>query len=185
MKITFNGIKNIAYYEAKCKPYDAFSSDKVINMELTDDINGNDLTTYKKVIKKCSNSNLNYENSVNQNFLNVELFREADCENDEIAINGKPVNNLNNIMPLAFFISAATKKISQTPENKFIVEENHLMSDDTNNGILLGTDISKIYGDASESIMDFFHYPQRVKKGAEGFSNDLMTMMTKHFDVFV
>ncbi len=201
MQINFTGIKNIGYerryYEQSSvndqneefddEDFEEKEQEHFINLELTDDIYGKDLTEYKNIIKT---TNLrNYTNPINPNFLNLMISKAevtdhlGKAKDYQLWINKSDnefiVNDQN--LKMISFIAKILRKISNTPEEKFIVNKDYINSDDAKNGVALGENLEETYEQYYDEAIKQIHDPKNVKKGALEMNNILQEIMIDYF----
>lgn len=102
----------------------------IFNCELTNDVFGNDLDTFKPTLNKTNAS----DNNSRKNFLNLQFWHYLrDCDKakygDKFVINQKeyPVNMEN----LRIFqnLTNLFKKVNKTPDHRFVYDKSYLDSD--------------------------------------------------------
>lgn len=201
MQINFTGIRNIGYerryYEQSSAndPNEEFDDEyfeekeqeHFINIELTDDVFGNDLTEYKNIIKTTDLKN--YTNPINPNFLNIMMSKDEvktnlekitdyqfwinDSENEFV------VNDQN--LKMLSFIAKILRRISNTPDEKFVVNQDYLNNDDTKDSVILGEDLKETYGEYYDDAKLQIHDPEHIKNGAKKMNNILQEVMMDYF----
>lgn len=201
MQINFTGIRNIGYerryYEQSSAndPNEEFDDEyfeekeqeHFINIELTDDVFGNDLTEYKNIIKTTDLKN--YTNPINPNFLNIMMSKDEvktnlekitdyqfwinDSENEFV------VNDQN--LKMLSFIAKILRRISNTPDEKFVVNQDYLNNDDAKDSVILGEDLKETYGEYYDDAKLQIHDPEHIKNGAKKMNNILQEVMMDYF----
>lgn len=150
--IGFTGIKNIGYtkYYTTDENVD-FHSHYALNMKLTDDENGNDLTAYKMLLK----DNPDFKNKVNNEYLNIEL--DSFMVNDLFAIktkmNGNTVKRTHENHKITGFMDKLVHRIASFKMKDFDTEEWHHLDEDATNGLIFNENIDD-YIDATKGSID-------------------------------
>ncbi len=196
MKINFTGIKNPGYYSSKIyttTQYDEnnveYSEDnyidvKYVNMELTDDFNGKDLSEYKKLLKK---SNVEYlKHPINPNFLNIGVLKgelPADKET-YLFVNGTLLEVEDKKLPI---ISFMMKKLIQLKDNINIahIDKDFYKSDIASNTLMLGRDIRDDYHYYEDPLPDLKKYytPKYISHTAKNMFDLLDKKMLEYFNL--
>ena len=194
--INFTGIRNIGYErrnymqkhydEATDSQFKDQEEEHFINIELTDDYNGKDLTEFKNVLKTSTLSN--YTNPIHPNFLNIGISKEVVTEDFnktkdyQVWINDADSELFVNDKNLRMFsyIAKLLKRIENTPDKNFVVNNDYL-NYDAKDSVILGEDLEKTYGKYYNQAIRDIHSPEHVKRGA-GEMNDLVKDMM--FDYF-
>ena len=208
MQINFTGIKNIGYENSSINYTNKKVSPEVrallgvgdstiktechwLNIQLTDDYNGNHLSGYKKAMQDSGLSTREYRNPINGNFLNFlvseEVYEDLGVEiaEDEFYINDEKVYLTDETLPIFSYISKLVREISKKPEKDFIVNRGYLTSEDAKRGIVIGNDLQEHYaGDYNKEIKRI-HNPKKIKKGAEIMDKIVMNEVGSYFKVNV
>lgn len=201
MQVNFTGIKNIGYenrfytkssvgYEDESdyeKDFQEREQEHFINLELTDDVYGKDLTEYKNIIKTTDLRS--YTNPVNPKFLNLMISKDELADNlgtkksyqlwindseNEFAVTDSNLKMLS-------YIAKLLRRISATPDGQFKVNNDYIDSDDAKYGIILGENLEETYGDNYDTAIRNIHNPENVKNGAENMNNLLKEIMMDYF----
>lgn len=150
--IGFTGIKNIGYTKFYTTDEDVtIHSRYALNMQLTDDEKGKDLTEYKKLLKEHPD----LKNEVNGNYLNVELdsFSVYDLFAIKTKMNGKTVIRNNENYKITEFMDKIVRKIASFKTKDFDTDEWHHLEEETLNGLVYNEHIDD-YVDGTEGSLD-------------------------------
>ncbi len=190
MNINFTGIQNIGYkvqdYQVEnSRTYKQKCDEHFINLQLTNDENGNDLTEFKnKLATSDIASNINYNHP---DYLNIIFSKETIIDYDDkstdlnIIINDEDeleVNDRN--LPLLSHIAKLLTRISQSDDDQFMITKEYL-ENDAATAIIPGENLEDEYGN------DYFykivqdHSPKTVKQGATKMSEILTERMIDYF----
>lgn len=189
MTINFTGIKNVGSLSSKSTHPLLPIELHVLNVQMTDDYNGKDLSEYRKVLNKTSNNGTSFFNSIAPDFLNIHVLKFEDNTNNVITkyiVNGHVLKISDSNIPIIEFISKITKKISKTNEKDFIINKDYLDSDEFRYGFVPGNDIdislgSNATSETKEDLRKTIHTPRSVKKCAEKIHNNIHNTMLKYF----
>lgn len=205
MQVNFTGIQNISYDYRKYKEsiyngyslelpldedidknnYDEDVSEHYINLELTDDENGQDLTEFRKQIKTTDLKG-DCLHPVRKNLLNIAIIEEKYTDNTKpdvsIIINNHPdeleINDKN--LPMFSYITKLLKRISKADDESFIITKDYLQNDAATS-IIPGEDLSEEYSKGYIYKLGEIHAPDNVKKGAENMSKIITDRMLDYF----
>ena len=206
MQINFTGIKNIGFIQSCCiyKPaensngtntvltqeeYPVQRNGYLMNIQLTDDYNGKHLTNFKKALEKSGLSFNEYKHPVNKNFLNIlaaeDTYDEGEFEESysDFTLNGKSLEVTDKTLPIFSYLAKLVREISQKPKKEFVVNSDYLVSDDLNEGLIIGQDMQKICGKDFENAILDAHDPKVVKYGAAAIDDIIMDTMENYFTV--
>lgn len=201
MQVSFSGLKNIGYKmnvyqyapddKNNVEAPDCMHKDDFLNVQLIDDFNGKDRSEFNDAIKKSGASAAKYSNNkINKDFLNIALTVDEDLDDIGIKkteytvyLNDNELKLKDKSLPIFDYIAKLTRRIAAMNDNKFVVNNDYLESDDAATGIELGEDLRETvktsqYGDAIE----FIHSPQNVKTGSKIINDNIQKMMTKYFE---
>lgn len=196
MKISFTGIKNPGYYSKKIYTADLYNNDgcryssndyiniNCINMELTDDYNGKDLSEYKKQLEKSNVKDL--EHPLNSNFINIGVLK-GELPEDKgtyLFLNGKPIEVEDGNLPI---ISFMVKKILQLKDNisSASIDKDYYKSDIAANSLDLGNDLRDEYYYYEDPLPDLKKYytPRFVSETANNMFKLMNNKMMEYFDI--
>ena len=197
MNINFTGIKNIGYEtrtyrqlvpeSINSREFSEEEQEHFINLELTDDYNGNDLSEYKRIIRTTDLQN--YTNPVNPKFLNIMISKDVvkdnigSQKNYQIWINDS-TNELeikDQNLPMISFIAKILTKISNTPENQFIINKDYINGDDAKIAIVMNENFEDTYKNYYPQKIKQVHSPNNVKNGAAKMNEAIKDMMFDYF----
>lgn len=181
MQVSFTGLKNVGYMNSY--GYPVYNNDNnqhyynknnyfdlnIINMELTDDFNGKDLSEYKKAIKNANIENAHHP--LFPNFINFGIVKnELDDDKDTyFFLNGAKLPVTDENMNLFSFLAKSLDKLNAKSVAKFTVNEDYLSDPDTARAIMLGEDMSDKF-ESEEETQDYLKYvihdAENVKNGS-------------------
>ena len=123
--INFTGISNIGFAQFRREPGAKHALSSSLSMVLRDDLKGNDLSEFKSVLKKITNSpNEYYFDKSKPNVLNLECYRDR---NDSLVmLNGNVLEVKNKTMPLFTYLAKLTRKILNMPEKDIVVNKDYV-----------------------------------------------------------
>lgn len=179
MQVNFKGFKNIGYFSTTQSAMQRGESPKtvcdIINIQLTDDYNGKDLTQYKELIRK------KYpwlKNETNSDFLNLIVWDK------DILVNFQPVKLNDDNLDLMTLLAKALKQISCKEKKDFEVNKDYLDSDDFNEGFLPMQNIKDILKEDKtfEQLAKSLHNPASVKPGAKAMLDKFTQIMINYFN---
>ncbi len=210
MQVTFTGIKNIGYIKtsfdyAKLNmikendqswkrifqmPGPDFQLEEgyLLNMQLTDDFNGKHYTEFQKALEKSHLKTSNFRNPIHKNFLNIFFNRELSKEDGNFSkessffINDEPLELDDKNLPLFTYLARTIREISQKPEEKFVINEDYLASEELSKGMCMGDDLKKIFGENYYDEARRMHNPSDVKDCAKLMDNLLQSEMYDYFN---
>lgn len=197
MDISFSGIKNPAYLPTTMYKIMGYIGDTPIyskserikmnylNMELTDDFNGKDLTEYRNKLK---NSAVNYyEHPINQNSINVGVLKGelAEDRGTYLFLNGNNIDIEDDNLPIISFIAKKLKELSISSQ-KVSVDKNFYTTDTAAKSIVLGQDLRDSYEyqkmdkDPLPDLKKYYSY-ENVKNGSGKMFKLLNGLMVDYF----
>ena len=179
MQVNFKGFKNIGYFgtsrSAMQRDELPKSNCDIINIQLTDDYNGKDLTQYKELIKK------KYpwlKNETNPDFLNFILWDK------DILVNFQPVKVNDSNLDLMTLLANFLRKIACKQQKDFELNKDYLDSDDLSEGFLPMQNIKDLINNDKtfEQLAMTLHNPSSVKKGAKSMLDEFTQIMMDYFN---
>lgn len=177
MDIQFTGFRNASYIVETGKKGSFPIKDRILNVQLTDDENGKDLSDFLKVIKKTDTK---FINPYHKDFVNVDHFSINRNEMPTVYLNGEPLLETDEHLPLFTFIGKLTKKISKMPEEKFVNDLAYLKSFYADKALLMDRKLSEELDEEFPYCLERFHQPQKIKKGAAKINKELQNMMIEY-----
>lgn len=210
MQVTFTGIKNIGFIKTSIDyaslgiikendqgwkrilqmPGPDFQLEEgyLLNMQLTDDFNGKHYTEFQKALEKSHLKTSNFRNPIHKNFLNIFFNRELSKEDGNFSkessffINDEPLELDDKNLPLFTYLARTIREISQKPEEKFVINEDYLASEELSKGMCMGDDLKKIFGENYYDEARRMHNPSDVKDCAKLMDNLLQSEMYDYFN---
>ena len=198
MRINFTGIKNVGYETRQYFHYvnnhesgDEFEEvedEHFLNLELTDDKDGNDLSEFKKMIKT---TDLNYyDHPVDPAMLNIAISRDVVRDylgqtiDYQVYINeaDKELVIKDENLPFFTYLAKLMNKVKNTPDNKFKLEDDYLYSKDAAVSVIIGEDLKDTYGESYPDALKEIYSPQKIKSGISTMNNLIKDMMTDYFN---
>lgn len=198
MRINFTGIKNVGYETRQYFHYvnnhgsgDEFEEvedEHFLNLELTDDKDGNDLSEFKKMIKT---TDLNYyDHPVDSAMLNIAISRDVVRDylgqtiDYQVYINeaDKELVIKDENLPFFTYLAKLMNKVKDTPDNKFKLEDDYLYSKDAAVSVIIGEDLEDTYGESYPDALKEIYSPQKIKAGISAMNNLIKDMMTDYFN---
>lgn len=198
MRINFTGIKNVGYETRQYFHYvnnhesgDEFKEvedEHFLNLELTDDKDGNDLSEFKKMIKT---TDLNYyDHPVDPAMLNIAISRDVVSDylgqtiDYQVYINeaDKELVIKDENLPFFTYLAKLMNKVKDTPDNKFKLEDDYLYSKDAAVSVIIGEDLEDTYGESYPEALKEIYSPQKIKAGISAMNNLIKDMMTDYFN---
>lgn len=194
MDISFSGIKNPAYLPTtihnKIKGYigdTTIYSERIkinyLNMELTDDFNGKDLTEYRKNLKASS---INYyKHPVNKNAINIGILKGelAEDKGTYLFLNGSDIDIEDGNLPIISFIAKKLRELSESSQ-RVSIDKNFYTTDEAANSIILGHDLRDDYQYMIEDPLPdlkIYHSYETVKNGSKEMFKLLNDLMMDYF----
>ena len=196
MQINFTGYKNVGLCtcqeanEASVQDYNLQPQQlHFLNIQLTDDYNGKDLTKFKQLLKDQNMTG--YSNPIDTNFLNITTFQDIyqDTKNKNLAIfvNNKPLPINDNNLPIISFIAKLIRRIKETPEDGFVVNNDYKTGPDVAKLIIPGIDLHDEFDDNDNkdeyyrlTIENIHSYPN-VHSGTTVMLNQIQEKMIDYF----
>ena len=198
MRINFTGIKNVGYETRQYFHYvnnhesgDEFEEvedEHFLNLELTDDKDGNDLSEFKKMIKT---TDLNYyDHPVDPAMLNIAISRDVVSDylgqtiDYQVYINeaDKELVIKDENLPFFTYLAKLMNKVEDTPDNKFKLEDDYLYSKDAAVSVIIGEDLEDTYGESYPDALKEIYSPQKIKSGISTMNNIIRDMMMDYFN---
>ena len=198
MRINFTGIKNVGYETRQYFHYvnnhesgDEFEEvedEHFLNLELTDDKDGNDLSEFKKMIKT---TDLNYyDHPVDPAMLNIAISRDVVRDylgqtiDYQVYINeaDKELVIKDENLPFFTYLAKLMNKVKDTPDNKFKLEDDYLYSKDAAVSVIIGEDLEDTYGESYPEALKEIYSPQKIKSGISIMNNIIRDMMMDYFN---
>ena len=198
MRINFTGIKNVGYETRQYFHYvnnhesgDEFEEvedEHFLNLELTDDKDGNDLSEFKKMIKT---TDLNYyDHPVDPAMLNIAISRDVVRDylgqtiDYQVYINeaDKELVIKDENLPFFTYLAKLMNKVKDTPDNKFKLEDDYLYSKDAAVSVIIGEDLEDTYGESYPDALKEIYSPQKIKSGISTMNNIIRDMMMDYFN---
>lgn len=150
--IGFTGIRNIGYTKYYTNDEDDnFHSHHALNMKLTDDKNGKDLSAYKKLLR----DNSGFKNEVGNEYLNIELdtFMINDLFAIKTKMNGNTVKRTYENRDIISFMDKLVHRIASFKNKDFDTDEWHHVSDEAADGLIYNESIDD-YIDGTKGSLD-------------------------------
>lgn len=199
MRVNFTGIKNIGYekrqYSQYVEPDEKYpeefyevEDEHFLNLELSDDEKGNDLTEFKN---KIQTTDLNdYYHPVDPNMLNIAISKDTVTDylgktvDYQVYINDADKELEVNDQNLQFFsyLAKLINKITNNPDNKFKIDTDYIYSKDAAVSVILGENLEETYSNKYIETIDDIYSPKRVKIGAAEMNNIINDMMMDYFN---
>ena len=159
--ISFTGIKNIGYVRIYTSS-PANGSRVCMNMELTDDQDGKDLSRYQNIISE----NPDFKNDSNDKFVNLE-FQTMNVENGisavNIKMNGKSVLANNDKLYLVRYMKSLADKVARMKRQDFKINENNNFFHEVQNSLIYDEYIDD-YLDGSKGRLALFNGSNLTEK---------------------
>ena len=193
-KINFCGFKNAGYFRRiACdgNPFEhnvkaAFMDESFLNIQLKDDLNGNDLTEFKKLLSTTDMDKT--PNPIGRDFVNLAIIKEHSVENGKIVddhsffINDDRLDVNDGNLKFLSYIVKLVKRISETPEEKFARNFDFVDGPEAPKAIVLGEDMDELGHEVGIPFMTKDLYkPKNVKAGAEDMFNTMQNIMMDYF----
>lgn len=181
--INFTGISNIGFAQFRREPGAKHALSSSLSMVLRDDLKGSDLSEFKSVLKKITNSpNEYYFDKSKPNVLNLECYRDR---NDSLVmLNGNVLEVENKTMPLFTYLAKLTRKILNMPEKDIVVNKDYVTYEAPKN-LVYGGEIK--FGNISDDekfqkLISLFD-KDSAKNGAKFVNDFVQNLMNRFFDV--
>lgn len=198
MRINFTGIKNVGYETRQYfhyvnnhesgDEYEEVEDEHFLNLELTDDKDGNDLSEFKKMIKT---TDLNYyDHPVDPAMLNIAISRDVVRDylgqtiDYQVYINeaDKELVIKDENLPFFTYLAKLMNKVKNTPDNKFKLEDDYLYSKDAAVSVIIGEDLKDTYEESYPDALKEIYSPQKIKSGISTMNNIIRDMMMDYFN---
>lgn len=199
MQVNFTGIKNVGYEKRRYAQYvepdennpEEFfevEDEHFLNLELSDDDKGNDLTELKNKIKT---TNLNdYYHPIDPAMLNIAISKDIVTDylgktvDYQVYINDADKELEVSDQNLQFFsyLAKLINKVTNNPDNKFKVDRDYMSSKDAAVSVILGEDLEETYSDNYLEAIAEIYSPKRVKSGASEMNNLINEIMINYFN---
>jgi len=136
--IAFTGFKNVGgernrYYAFRMNSEDTDLPDSkrsidnyVVSMELTDEDNGKDLTTFKREVMKSDIEDGYHDFNINFMHLNILKPNSKEYGNVRICLNDSEVEIKDENLNILSFIAQTLQRVADTPAGKLILNKNFL-----------------------------------------------------------
>ncbi len=177
MDIHFTGIRNASYIVLKGQRHSFPVKDRILNVQLTDDEFGKDLSEFKKAIRDTGNKFLN---PFRDDFVNIDHYSMNRNELPMLYLNGEAIPETDEHLPIFSFIGKLTKKIAAMPEENFINDLGYLKHY-ADKALLLDQKLSETIGKEIPDCLERVHQPEKIKKGANQINKQLNNMMVEYF----
>ena len=196
MQINFTGYKNVGLCtcqganEASVQDYNLQPQQlHFLNIQLTDDYNGKDLTKFKQLLKDQNMTG--YSNPIDTNFLNITTFQDIyqDTKNKNLAIfvNNKPLPINDDNLPIISFIAKLIRRIKETPEDGLTVNNDYKTGPEVAKLIIPGIDLHDEFDDNDNkdeyyrlTIENIHSYPN-VHAGTSVMFDQIQEKMIDYF----
>ena len=176
MDIQFTGFRNASYIVNTTKNGSIPMKERILNVQLTDDELGKDLSEFKNIIK---NTGGKFFNIINKDFVNINYFSINRDDAPAFLLNGKLLQETDENLPIFTFIGKLTKKITKIPEESFVNDLDYLKFQ-ANRALLLDRNLSEELDEEFPYCLERFHQPQKIKKGAAKINKELQNMMIEY-----
>lgn len=192
MDTTFTGVKNLSYlkikhYKQKTKNPNQPLERYVLNMQLTDDATGNDLTEFRTLIKNTGINNFS-KHPINPEFLNIEIFTNSTYSESGqmIFLNRQGLKISDNILSIMSYVGKLLKRITNMEDKEFTLENQYFNPINLRKSTLMGEDIFDILPKnlspkEKENIISDLHSAQNVKDGTTEMLNIFQDEMINYF----
>lgn len=184
-RINFTGIKNIGAYTGTFNPnLNSIVSKKHMLLKLTDDAQGNDLTEFKKVLKRVSSNIGDIKFIPDDNYIHLMSRQIKDIADiPDICINWTAIPACNETMPLFEYTAKLLKKIINTPDDKFVYDKNYQSSFIPELFLIPNKTISGLNKNFGYDIKEKIFSCQYIKKAAQKINDDLQKQMNDFFGI--
>ena len=196
MQINFTGIKNVGYncdflyptYEQDGQLVynsDDYADMNVINMQLTDDFNGKDLSAYKDAVGTSDVENKRHP--IVPNFIHLAVLKgELPIDKDTyFFLNGSKLEVNDQNMTIFSFLAKTLKKLKEQSLDRFFVDKDYLFGPDVSQSIKLGQDLRDDYEDDLECYTELskLHYNEHARNGAAKMFELLENKIYEYLDI--
>lgn len=154
-----------------------------LNMELTDNFNGNDLTEYRNKLKASSIKY--YRHPINKNAINIGILKGelAEDKGTYLFLNGSNIDIEDGNLPIISFIAKRLRELSESSQ-RVSIDKNFYTTDEAANSIVLGQDLRDDYQYMIEDpLPDLknYHSYETVKNGSKEMFKLLNDLMMDYF----
>lgn len=193
MNVNFTGFRNIGYLKKeyvnkKSDDFKESDEEQFINIQLSDDFNGKDLTEYRKKLKTTDLKGCLHP--YNKNSINIAIMKDVAEDNIGRDVDyGIYINDDNELeindqnLSMLSYIAKLLKRVVNTPPEDFVVNKDYLNSMEAAYSIDLGSDLSHELGSQYPQYKVLIHHPRVVKYGANEMLNTIQDIMNDYFDV--
>ena len=175
--VSFTGIRNIAWTEFSRK---APTVSKSLSMVLRDDFTGKDLTEFRNVIKKVTDTPSKFNNEISSEILNIEGGGRFP---DGVAVNGELLEVNDKNLPVFSYISKLTRKISSMSDKNMVVDNDYrdYVADEA---LIYGAKISgNLPSNVSRlNVISQFFEKDKVKASAQHVNDFIQNIMNRYFE---
>lgn len=150
--IGFTGIRNIGYTKFYTTDENVnIHSRYALNMQLTDDDKGNDLTEYKKLLKE----NPDLKNKINSDYLNIEFdtARYNEFLMIKTKMNGNTIPRSFEKNKIISFMDKIVHKVASFKTKDFDTDEWHHLDDESLKGLIYNENMDD-YVDSTKGSLD-------------------------------
>ena len=193
-KINFCGYRNIGFFKRIAVNDEVFNPKAIkdgidemfLTVQLKDDFNGKDLTEFKKAINKAEIER--NPNPIGNDFVNIAVIKEYSCED------AKPVEDITffvndnrldvNDDNLGFLshIVKLVRKISETPKENFVHNQNFINGDKAPRAIILNEDLDEFGAQIGmPNLVKKLYTPEMAKDGARQIYERMQNVMVNYF----
>lgn len=180
-KINFTGLKNIGSY-SKNLPYypkNQLRTHMIIN--LTDDYQGNDLTEFKEIAKKCRPLLGNMNFAKNSNFIHI-MTSTTNLKDDVpgMAVNHIVIPARKETLPLFSYIAKLTRRIANMTDKEFIINNDFKYNNDGESFIfplIKVSDLTKHNKQKTNQLLDEIYSPENNRKVSQIINNHIQQQM--------
>ncbi len=178
--VSFTGIRNIAWAEFSRQ---APTVSKSLSMVLRDDFNGKDLTEFRNVIKKVTDTPSKFNNEISSEILNIECVSGGGRFEDGVFVNNELLEVNDKNLPVFSYISKLTRKISSIHDKDMIVDNDYrdYVADEA---LIYGARISdKLPSNVSRlNFISQFFEKDKVKASAQQVNDFIQNIMNRYFE---
>lgn len=197
MQIRFTGIKNVGYEtrtysqhfdnDGEGRGFEEVENEYFLNLQLSDDYNGKDLTEFRENVQKTGLKN--FSHPLYPDMLSLAISKDVVTEgyssnvDYQVYINDadKELEVNDNNIPMFSYLARLLNKVAKTPDNKLCVDKDYL-ADDAAESVILGEDLKDTYGEIYPYEIDRIHSPKVVKNGAAKMSELIRDIMLQYFN---
>ena len=183
-QINFTGLKNIGAYSKRLPyaPKNQTRTHMIIN--LTDDYNGNDLTEFKKIAKKCRPILGNMNFAKDPNFIHI-MTSSLNAKGDipEMAVNYIVVPPRRETLPLFSFIAKLTRRIAHMADNEFIINNDFKYNKDGDSfifPIVKVSELTKNNEQKTKQLLEEIYSPENNREVSKLINKHIQTQMENY-----